>query len=423
MRTKKTFEAEVSDGGRILLPPELAEAYGLRPGDRVQFETGAGEFCVRPLITRLMKVYIEPTNKCNLRCRTCIRNSWEEPLGQMSGETFTRIIEGLSTFSPVPGISFGGFGEPLSHPDIVDMVARAKSLGSSVEMVTNGTLLTPALSRRLIDAGLDMLWVSIDGASPESYSDIRLGATLPVVLSNLASLHKALSRRDYPDFMDRLLAKPQLGIAFVAMKRNIADLPSVLRIGNQMGATRFLVTNLLPYTAEMCSEVLYPPVPSDIPYLPSTFAIQMPAMDTDEITCRSLYDMIRRGRHVSLGGSPIGESGSRCPFIHDGLAAISWDGNLSPCLPLLHSHRSYFDGRERLSLRYSVGNITEGFLPDLWASSGHTGFRERVRAFDFSPCIRCSGCQFFETNEDDCFGNTFPTCGGCLWAHGLIQCP
>lgn len=34
-----------------------------------------------------------------------------------------------------------------------------------------------------------------------------------------------------------------------------------------------------------------------------------------------------------------------------------------------------------------------------------------------------SGCELRETNEADCYGNPFPTCGECLWAAGLVQCP
>lgn len=33
------------------------------------------------------------------------------------------------------------------------------------------------------------------------------------------------------------------------------------------------------------------------------------------------------------------------------------------------------------------------------------------------------GCEMSEANEEDCLGNTFPACGGCLWAQGIIQCP
>lgn len=42
---------------------------------------------------------------------------------------------------------------------------------------------------------------------------------------------------------------------------------------------------------------------------------------------------------------------------------------------------------------------------------------------DYSPCHVCGGCQLLEKNEEDCYGNTFPACGGCLWAQGVIQCP
>ena len=111
----------------------------------------------------LGKVYIEPTNGCNLRCVTCVRNVWDEPLGLMESRTFARIIEGLKDFSPPPMVFFGGFGEPLSHPNIIDMVRQVKAIGSRVELITNGTLLTPDTSKGLISAGLDMLWISLDG--------------------------------------------------------------------------------------------------------------------------------------------------------------------------------------------------------------------------------------------------------------------
>ena len=159
-------------------------------------------------------------------------------MGQMNSTTFDRIVEGLRGFSPPPTIFFGGFGEPLAHPDIVEMVVKAKFLGSQVELITNGTMLTPEISRGLIKADLDMLWVSIDGATPESYADVRLGAALPEVLANLKHFRDIRTEKH--------LLTPEIGIVFVAMKRNITDLPSVLRIGSQLDVTRFLVTNVLP---------------------------------------------------------------------------------------------------------------------------------------------------------------------------------
>jgi MoaA/NifB/PqqE/SkfB family radical SAM enzyme len=175
----------------MVLPPEVVSRYGLRPGAQLRIEDAANGLRLRQPITHLAKVYVEATNRCNLECRTCIRNGWNEPLGQMDSATFSCVIDGLRAFPPPPTIFFGGFGEPLAHPNIVGMVAQAKALGGRVELITNGILLTKDVSRGLIAAGLDMLWVSLDGATPESYADVRLGAALPELLTNLKAFRDA----------------------------------------------------------------------------------------------------------------------------------------------------------------------------------------------------------------------------------------
>ena len=93
------------------------------------------------------------------------------------------------------------------------------------------------------------------------------------------------------------------------------------------------------------------------------------------------------------------------------------------CLALLHSHASFLNDRARFSRRYVIGNVGERDLGDLWNAADHVAFRERVAAFGFSPCTFCGGCELSEMNEADCYGNSFPTCGGCLWAQGVLQCP
>jgi MoaA/NifB/PqqE/SkfB family radical SAM enzyme len=367
-------------------------------------------------LDRLAKVYVEPTNKCNLECRTCIRHGWDEPLGQMDEATFAWIMEGLRAFSPPPTVFFGGFGEPLAHPGIVEMVAQAKALGGPVELITNGTLLTQDVSRRLISAGLDLLWVSLDGATPESYTDVRLGAALPQVLANLAAFRDA--RASVPE-----RPSPQIGIAFVMMKRNVADLPAVLRLGDRLGATRFMVSNVLPYTKAMCDEALYPRVLTHRLYAPADPRLELCALGGDQITQYSWRDVMRGGLRISLDGGDLEEARNRCPFVERGAMAIAWDGNVSPCLPLLHSHVSYLGGQDRTSRRYVVGRVTECGLREVWTTPEYVAFRARVREFDFSPCTGCGGCNLSETNQEDCYDNPFPTCGGCLWAQGMIHCP
>jgi MoaA/NifB/PqqE/SkfB family radical SAM enzyme len=411
-------QAHVDEQGRLVLEPEVAVRYGLTPGADIWLDDESDSLRLRRPVTQLAKLYLEPTNRCNLDCVTCVRNVWEETLGQMSTATFERILAGLQDFDPPPTVFFGGFGEPLAHPQLSEMIARVKHLGAQVELITNGTLLTEHAARLLIEAGLDVLWVSIDGATPESYADVRLGARLPQVIENVGRVRDLQARDgDHP--------QPEIGIAFVAMKRNIADLPAVLRLGSRLGASHFMITNVLPYAAELCDEVLYARALGDSAHLPSPWSphVNVPKMDMNDLTREPLYQLLRSHRHVNFLGGELSHANDRCPFIEGGMLAVGWDGGVSPCLPLLHSHTSYLDRRERYARRYIIGNVLEHDLRDLWLEPEHVAFRERVRRFDFSPCTTCGGCDLAEANEEDCFGNPFPTCGGCLWAQGVIRCP
>jgi MoaA/NifB/PqqE/SkfB family radical SAM enzyme len=112
-----------------------------------------------------------------------------------------------------------------------------------------------------------------------------------------------------------------------------------------------------------------------------------------------------------------------CPFMQKGSLSVGWDGRVSPCPPLLHTHRCYFQGIQRNNRECSFGSLKEHALLKIWNDAAYTAFRKRVIAFDFTPCVACASCEMAEGNEEDCFGNTFPTCGGCLWAQGFIQCP
>jgi MoaA/NifB/PqqE/SkfB family radical SAM enzyme len=417
------FEARVDKEGRLLFPPEFSLQYGLKPGAAVCVDDTAKGPRLRLPVSHLKKIYVEPTNRCNLDCRICMRNSWDEPLGQMSRETFARILEGLRRFSPPPVVMLGALGEPLSHPDIVDMVAQAKALGSSVEMITNGTLLTKDLSRGLIDAGLDMLWVSLDGATPECYGDLRLGAMLPEVLANMRAFRHMCWIAPSAISKSAFQMKPEIGIVFVAMKRNIHELPKLLDLAVELGATRVLVSNVLPYTEEMNKEILYTRSLSDMAYQSSIFRLDLPKLDVSEDTKRSLYQSMHARHSISLVRSHLWEGNDYCPFIENGATAINWEGSLSPCIPLLHSHKSYFEGTERSIRRHVIGNIGERPLEDMWNQPGYLSFRERVQRFEFAPCTYCGGCPYLWENEKDCLGNPAPTCGACLWAQGIIQCP
>lgn len=415
--TASTFRVRRDEQGHLVVPDELADRLGLVDGALVRVEEHADAITVGRSTASLARVYVEPTTLCNLVCRTCIRNVWDEPPGRMPAVTFERVLAGVREIAPRPTVFFGGFGEPFAHPDLLDMVAAAKAESCPVELITNGTMLGEATLRTLVRIGLDRLWVSIDGATPESYADVRLGDALPQVLESLARLRELRNAT--------ATSLPRLGIAFVAMKRNIADLPEVIRLGRHLGADRFSISNVLPHTPEMREQVLYARSidAEDAAPSPWTPEISLPRLDIDEEMLGRLLQLEAGPHGRSLPGHVREAASNSCPFAEKGSLSVRWDGQISPCLPLLHTHRSYLDFRPRTNHAHAVGNVNERSLLDAWRDPAYVALRERLLAFDLAPCTICNSCDMADENLEDCFGSPTPACGGCLWAQGFIRCP
>jgi len=417
MDENRAMWAEVDEQGRLVMPSEMVERFGLKPGARLRVENLANNMRLHRPVSQLAKVYIEPTNRCNITCVTCMRNIWDEPLGKMAPETFEQILGGLKQITPRPLVFFGGIGEPLFHTQTIEMIERVREIGAPVEIITNGILLNAERSRRLIDAHIETLWISIDGAQPESYADVRLGAELPRVIENVQTF-RSMRRHSFRPM-------PEIGINFVAMKRNIHDLPAVLKLALSLGARRFMASNVLPYDRSMQKETLYNAALINIAYLPSPWLprLNIPKLDIDDTTREAFLGALQSGWNVTFAGNNLGGANDVCNFVESGSMAIGWDGSVAPCIPLLHSHTTYLRKRERLIRRHVIGKVSEHSLSDLWNDPGYVAYRKRVQSFAFAPCSFCGGCEMLDSNLEDCLGNTFPVCGGCLWAQALIQCP
>jgi len=419
LSTKPTTAwAEVDEHGRLVLPPEVTQQYGLLPGAKVRLDEGHNFVRMHRPVTHLTKVYIEPTVACNLDCITCFRNAWDQPIGRMTEETFERIFAGLKELSPIPSVYFGGIGEPLFHQKTIEWIRRIKGLGVKVELITNGTILNEKKAGQLIDAGLDVLWVSLDGATSDSFADIRMGAELPVIIDNLKRLFKMRKGGHFP--------KPEIGVAFVAMKRNIADLPKLIKLGHTFGARYYSVSNVQPATPEMQDDRLYLRTMRNIAYLPSPVLpkLSLPKIDFNEDTQAALTEAFNSGCNVSFAGNNWGGANDVCNFVESGTMSVAWTGDVSPCWPLMHTHVSYLHGKPRLSKKHVIGNVGEQSLDDIWCNPEYVAYRERLHNFVFAPCTFCGGCDLSESNAEDCLGNDIaPVCGGCLWAQGIIQCP
>jgi MoaA/NifB/PqqE/SkfB family radical SAM enzyme len=386
---------------------------GLEPGARVTLSRLGDRLVVHRPIGRLARVYVEPTTACNLQCRTCMRNVWDEPIGHMEWRTFSRILESIQVLDQPPTVFFGGLGEPLTHPEFVRMVGEAKRSTAQVEAITNGMLLDESRAEALLDAGLDTLWVSIDGASPECYVDVRREGEWQRVMQNLEHLRDIKIRRRSET--------PEIGISFVAMRRNLKELPEVLRLEQRIGARQFLVTNVYPHTPELLEEILYRRSIGEALWSRST--LQMARMDPDRGLAGVLENVIQGLYGPRLEGAELLWPADACPFVARGSICVRWDGGVSPCLPLLHTHTSYLENRLRTTSAFMIGTVREQSLQEIWMSAGYVALRKRLEEFDFSPCTACNSCEKADGNQEDCFGNTAPACGGCLWAQGFIQCP
>lgn len=366
----------------------------------------------------LTKLYVEVTTACNLDCVMCVQRVWREAQGTMPTSTFAALMAQVAAFPTPPTIHLSGYGEPTVHPDFLELVRLAKATGARVELTTNGTRLDAALAQALIDLDLDRLVVSIDGVSAAHYEEIRERGSYQRVIDNLNRLkHLRIQQRGRH-------GNPQLALAFVAMRDNIANLPLLPMLATQTGAWEILVSNLVPHTAEMEQQVLYRQSLTACAYRASRWvpSLSLPKIDVAADTVEPLRGVFSSTASISLLGASLSARNDTCRFAQEGYAAVRWDGEVSPCLSLLHNHPEYIHGRRKDVSRHSFGNIEQTALRALWEGESFREFRRRLCDFTYSPCSTCGGCENFPKNFEDCTGNGFPTCGGCLWAQGFVQC-
>lgn len=404
------------ENGALVVPPGLEKKLGLDAGSCVEIVFNGGRAEVLPNIHSLNRLYVEPTSRCNLACRTCIRNTWDEPMGDMEMAVFERLASQLGRFPHLESVMFGGFGEPTAHPRILDMVRAVKARGLRAEMTTNATLLDGALVEGLLRERLDALWISLDGTTEESFTAVRPGAGLARVLENVDRLARRNGRDGH---------EIEIGIAFVVMKTNLGDVKRLDRLARSIGARRILVSHVLPYSEAMEKEMLCLQTLTleTFTFAPGKIELSLPRIDVNNTTKDTLFSLFQGYENLTFMGNRVAVDARRCRFIHGRTTFVRWDGLVAPCMGLLHSHKTYLYGLERQVRSHAFGDVRTGDLKDIWNSESYTRFRDRVKAFDFSPCHVCGGCSLLEKNEEDCYGSSFPACGGCLWAQGIIQCP
>ncbi|HYK90502.1 MAG TPA: radical SAM protein [Acidobacteriota bacterium] len=124
---------------------------------------------------------VETTSRCNLKCPMCPREKTPYPPEDMDLEFYKQLIlqhPHLEAVWPY------GFGEPLLHPHIFEMIRWAKQKRKAVSLSTNATLLNRERASLLLASGLDYLILAVDGTDAV-YSRNRFPAHLTDVESQI----------------------------------------------------------------------------------------------------------------------------------------------------------------------------------------------------------------------------------------------
>lgn len=171
---------------------------------------------------RLLQV--ESALACNLRCVMC---PWPEYAkraknrGIMTPDIWNAIRPHLPQ---VRSVDFTGGGEPLLQPNLLDWVREAHAAGCETGILTNGLLLTESKAAKLLEAGVDWICVSMDGATEELYAQIRIGSNFERVAKNVGNLSRL-----------RVGKTPKLMLNFVLMTINFHQVEEIVRLASRLG--------------------------------------------------------------------------------------------------------------------------------------------------------------------------------------------
>ena len=374
----------------------------------------------------IQKLYVEVSSRCNLRCKMCFRHSWVgEGFGDLDPVAFARVMDDPAV-SDVETVFFGGMGEPLVHPSLMEMAALASACGKKVELVTNGTLLTREKARELLKAGVSRIWVSIDELY-ENYGKIQVGSDFDLVLGNLEAFRELRRGTDV-----------RLGMTAVVMRDNIASLRRIREFAERFGADDLNLSHIIPNREEDIEQALWPmcdvaaikAVTDQIGYTwrfeGFDMGTQIPMFKFSARYKDLLFpdeESLQEAELFSWKGKPVTRRTNWCSFIEEGNCFIRWDGDVAPCMGLLHTADTYLGDHKRRIWHHSFGNVYGQSLSEIWNGEGYRSFRQRVHEFKYAPCLFCGGCELLEENKTDCIGSLAPTCGGCLWGQGYAVCP
>ena len=179
---------------------------------------------------------IEITSRCSTGCVFCphdaLSDHWLEgdiPLGFYS----EHIAPHLGLFDLV---YLQGWGEPMLHPHLWDMLALAKDKGCRTGFTTNGAWLEGEQNQRLLDMDVDMISVSFAGTAAPVHESLRTNSRFDALCQNFENLANLKKQRGYEH--------PWLELHFLVTRANLGEFPALVELAAALGADEVVATNL-----------------------------------------------------------------------------------------------------------------------------------------------------------------------------------
>lgn len=291
------------------------------------------------------KATIEITWNCNLNCIICPRLLMTNPNRNMSLESYKLLLEKMPSLWQ---INFLGLGEPLMHPDFLEMIRLADSRGIKVTFTTNGLLFTDDYVKKL-PSNVYKIIFSIDSPIPEVYRQIR-GANLNRVIENLKKIKKAR-----PDI--EIIIQSILMTETIEKMHKMVDLAAEVKAG---------ISLLFPSNFDLTRD------PSHPHYLSN---------------CHSLLNRIYHcadEKGVAISGPPAVPTKRLCLDPWYGLM-ISIEGDIFPCCFIYGNVSEKIPPEYYLGQiikvpveQYKMGNIFRDKIKDIWNSPKYQLLRKTI---------------------------------------------
>jgi Iron-sulfur cluster-binding domain/Radical SAM superfamily len=204
-----------------------------------------GPHLIKPYLERPHEIDIEVTSSCDADCVMCPRKAIRRKIGPMDLNLFKKIVDEAVALR-VPELHLNGYGEISVLRNYREYLAyiRSRSRSIKININTNGMRMNEEMARAYIDFRVNVVNVTIDGATAATYESIRRKLKLDVVESNVKRLLRLRneSNKKYPLVMVNMIAMPQNideAEMFLRKWKGVADRAGISGLVSRIGSVGF----------------------------------------------------------------------------------------------------------------------------------------------------------------------------------------